>query len=225
MKGLFTVLILGSSVLGVGLLYRSYLNGNSLKIASKVFSLLGIEQSTETPYQERKRSKLERELSASTPTQSVRGKPSAEAECSLLVESDPSGAIVMIGGQEKGLTPLTHFVECKKAFDLTIKKEGFEAVSENLMARDRSSRLFRSLKKSVTGNLQFTLDQNATIEIKELGYSQYVQANETVTIPVKANRKIKVTFINEIFGIDKSEEFIVPEGNIVSKAIKLLPNK
>jgi hypothetical protein len=109
--------------------------------------------------------------------------------------------------------------------DVIIKKEGFEVVSENIVAREKTSRFFRALKKYASGSLQFTLDQNATIEIKEINFSQYVKANETITIPVRANRRIKVNFKNEIFGIDKSEDFLVPEGNIVSKAIKLNPGK
>jgi hypothetical protein len=146
-KGLFTLLILGSAVAGVVLLYRSYLNGNSLQVASNLFSLFGGGQAidSEAPVKEHKKTRLERGLSAATPTQTPA--KSGASECSLLVESDPSGAIVVIEGREKGLTPLTHFVECKKSMDVIIKKEGFEVVSENIVAREKTSRFFRALKK------------------------------------------------------------------------------
>jgi len=205
-RTLMSVSLLLGILSGTIYLYQLYLDDKTPKIISEVIKK--IEQA-------------QPDRSSATETVDEPSPIQVAADCTLFIESEPSAAVVFIGEVERGVTPTTLPLDCKKAFNITLKRDGFETQSENIFIKEPSGKMYRTLKKIPQGQLELTLTQSATIEIKEINFSIYAKANQPVSIDLRANRPFRVRFKNEILGIDTTQEFTVSEGSILRRAIRL----
>lgn len=202
--------LMGFLMGGIYLGYQFYLSGG-------LITLLSTEQ--------------EREITQSeppvAPVTEIRTNPQTQAQpglgqCVVEVSSDPSGSVVMLNGVAKDKTPTSISIDCKKSFDLALLKDGYEAISENIFANNRVTKVYKTLKKIPQGKLELQLSQNAKIYINGQ-FIKEIRANEPTEITLKAGKVQKVRFVNEIFNIDSEKEFVVQPDTLVKKTIKLEP--
>jgi hypothetical protein len=140
--------------------------------------------------------------------------------CSMRVSTEPSGVEVFIGNQKKGLTPTVVSGVCQESINLTLKKQGFESVSENIKLAPKVNELYKVLKKTPVGTLQIVVDQNAEIYID--GYQVgTVQANTPFEKTLRANRPYRVRLYNPALKMESTTEITIPEGSVYKQKIRL----
>jgi serine/threonine protein kinase len=201
---------MGFLVAGTYLVYQFVLNGG-------LMTFLTNEQEREITQAEQATPKTEipKPVAPAQPQVSV-------GQCVVEVGSDPSGSVIMINGVAKDKTPTSISIDCKKSFDIALLKDGYEAISENIFASNRVTKIYKTLKKIPQGKLELQLSQNAKIFINGL-FIKEIRANEPTEITLKAGKVQKVRFVNEIFNIDTEKEFVVQPDTLVKKTIKLEP--
>jgi hypothetical protein len=146
-------------------------------------------------------------------------KPTA-SDCEVEVDSDPVGAQVVVNGIVKGTTSTVFGTQCGRSIDLTLKLDGYESISENLVVKDRKKKLFKSLKKVPMGALELTLNRNAKVYVNG-DFVKEVRALEKLNLPLRAGIRYRVRFVNEIFGIDTTKEFFIEENQITRRTVEL----
>ena len=132
-------------------------------------------------------------------------------DCTLKVDSDPPAAKIFIEGQERGITSAVLFAPCQQSFDVTLRLEGYESVSQNIVLTDKETRILKTLKKIPTGKLTLIANRNVSIYL-EGNLVKEARQNEWVEFALRAGVKHKVRFVNPILGIDKTEEYFIEEG-------------
>lgn len=151
--------------------------------------------------------------------------PKSTIDCNLKVESDPASAIVVVGAEEKGTTPLNLPLECGANANITLKKEGYEPVSENVMVKKLNQSLFKQLKRIPVGTLVVSVSLNATVSIPEIKFERYVRLNERVDVTLPAGRKFKIRFLNPVYGLDMTQEVLLQPDERFEKHFRLNENK
>jgi hypothetical protein len=104
---------------------------------------------------------------------------------------------------------------------LTIRLDGYETVSENVMVKERMSKHYATLKRVPTGALELVLNRNAKVYI-DGKFVREVKAQEKLDIaPLRARQHYSLRFVNEIFGIDVTRDFFIQDNEVLRKSIQL----
>jgi hypothetical protein len=151
----------------------------------------------------------------------VSPKVGLDSNCALEVDSDPAGATVSVDGLQKGITSAIISSPCNRAINLTIRLEGYETVSENVMVKERMSKHYATLKRVPTGALELVLNRNAKVYI-DGKFVREVKSQEKLDIaPLRARQHYSLRFVNEIFGIDVTRDFFIQDNEVLRKNIQL----
>jgi serine/threonine protein kinase len=217
-KGLLVVVLFLAVVVTTGFLYHLVLNNQLFAFISMVTKRDLTQRVEPAETAAEATSPLPGKTPGSGETSAAAGSPAA-MDCSLDLNSDPAGAQIIIGKDPKGLTPNTVAVPCNQALNVTLKLDNYEVVSENLVMHDRVVKLYKTLKKIPMGTLELTLNQNAQISVDGDAFGQTVPANKPFPLSVRADRRVKVHFRNEVFGVDSYREFTVGTDQVIRESI------
>ena len=143
---------------------------------------------------------------------SVESPSSILSNCEIKFETDPPGAIVIIDGVEKLSTPGTVLVPCDTSFNYSLQLQDYETVAENIFVKPKAKPIFKSLKKIETGSLVILANRRAKV-YTETDFLGEIEPGRPFNIErLVANRKYRIKFVNEIFGIDETKIFEVKPG-------------
>ena len=148
---------------------------------------------------------------------------SAEGNCVLEVTTDPPGATLLINQEKRGVTGTTTYVRCGEPVDISLRLDGYEIISENRVFEDRgesASKIYRTLKRIPTGELELILNRNADIYINGQ-LARQANANTPVVIRLRGNREYTVRFVNEVLGIDVTRKFPIQTDSVTRQNINL----
>jgi serine/threonine protein kinase len=226
-KTFFSAVALMGLVFTVFYLYQIYLRGGVPRVIEKIVSLVSGKDEREPRFPSAEPKAAEN--AAPDPTapeedvasQTVPVNPPPITGCTLEIGSDPPGATVLVNDQEHGITPATVSVECQVALNLTLKKEGYEIISENRQLKLNSENVYKVLKKIPEGKLDLTLSQNAEVTIPDVKFSRSVRAGEKISVALRAKRRVRVFFKNKVLGIDTFRDFIVEENESIRQTVRL----
>ena len=141
-------------------------------------------------------------------------------DCSVRVESDPTGAKVLVNGEERGTTFTNIAVPCNQSINLTLRLDGYEGLSQNLMVQNKTERFVKTLKRVPTGTLELTLDRNATISVDGIVVGN-AEARKRFETQVRANQEHTIVFENQVLGLRKSMKVRVNPDEIARESVRL----
>lgn len=124
--------------------------------------------------------------------------------CEVTFETDPPGALLIIDGMEKLVTPGIALIPCNTSVNFSLQLPGFETQSEDIRIKPGLKPLFRALRKVETGNIVLVVNRRVRVlsDIKVFGETEPGQAFIIEGLPVK--NPVVLRLVNEVFGIDKS---------------------
>lgn len=216
MKMVGSMVALGVVVAMTFSFYRSYLNG---QVPGFLRGFLPARTTATTPTN----TKIPNPNKGTTTVDPEPGtndsRPSSE--CFLKVESDPASSTVWIGTSSKGTTPTIIALECGANYNVTIRKDGYEGVSENVFMRKSNQSMFKTLKSIPVGTLVFRVSLNATVTIDEIKFEKYVTLNDLVEVALPAGRRIRVKFSNPVYDVNSAQDVLVQENERLEKTFRL----
>jgi len=141
-------------------------------------------------------------------------------DCNLRVESVPAGARVFVNGEEAGVTLANLPLPCNQSINLTLKLDGYESMSENLMIQTRTEKVTKSLKKVPTGRLELTLNQNATVIVDgvEVGSAERGQKFEVL---LRANQEHRVVLENKVYNLRIERKYTLSPDTVKREVLSL----
>ncbi|MBI3294866.1 MAG: serine/threonine protein kinase [Deltaproteobacteria bacterium] len=159
------------------------------------------------------------------PTSTADEKAKNEDQCIMKVSTDPAGANVIIdagteGEAKKGVTPQTFVLPCGATKNITIEKEGFQNISENLVIKKRTDEKYYTLTKIPLGVVRLILSQNANVWVDGQEV-RYLPAGEAFDLTLHAGRRHKFLFKNEVLGINQEKEYEVVENETHTVSVQL----
>jgi len=145
---------------------------------------------------------------------------SLEDKCSLSIASDPPGATILVNKTVFGVAPRAISVKCKDSVNITLKREGYETLSANVLVDKKAQSFMKSLRRIPTGELEFVLDVNAKVIVdgEEVGLAI---ANKPFNFPVRTDIKHKVKFVNDVLGLEYAQEYTGQDGMKMTFPIKM----
>lgn len=141
--------------------------------------------------------------------------------CELRFETDPPGAVLLIDGVEKFVTPGTALVPCDSSINYSLQLKEYEILAENIFVKAKSKPIFKTLRKIETGSIQLVTNRRVKIfnETDFLGETEPGKPFVIERIPT--NRSVRLRFSNEVFGIDETRSFNVKAGVTTPYEVKL----
>lgn len=132
--------------------------------------------------------------------------------CELRFETDPPGAVLLIDGVEKFVTPGTALVPCDSSINYSLQLKEYEVLAENVFVKAKAKPIFKTLRKIETGSIQLVTNRRVKIfnETDFLGETEPGKPFLIEKIPT--NRSVRLRFLNEVFGIDETRAFTVKAG-------------
>ncbi len=132
-------------------------------------------------------------------------------DCTLNVQSQPPGAEVFEGGESRGFTPLILSGPCSRSINISLRKEGYETLSENVVIGSKVAEWFKSLKQIPIGRLALTLGFNAQVFINGEAVRD-AQARQLLEIPLRAKRTYTLKLVNPTLSIDVEAQVAIEDG-------------
>jgi serine/threonine protein kinase len=134
-----------------------------------------------------------------------------EDKCGITIASDPPGATIFINKTQYGVSPTVVAVKCKESINVTMKREGYESLSANIFVDKKDQNFMKSLHPIPMGELEFILDVNARVIVdgSEVGMAT---ANTAFNLRTRTDVKHKITFSNEVLGLENSQIYTAQEG-------------
>lgn len=196
-------------------MYKIYLDGDVPALIEKI-QLREPTQVVSSPTP----AKAPDEALAASSTPPVKKTAPAVGECLLEVDTDPRGADVLVGDQNVGFTPNTVTRPCGHSVNITLRLEGYETESQNIVFRNATGSLYTQLKKVPLGKLEVSANQNAEIFVNNESAGSVGQG-QRVEITLRAGRKYRVKLVNRIYGAEVSDEVSISEGSVTRKFFTL----
>lgn len=207
-SALMSFLLFAGALGGTIYLYQLYLNG---KVPQIIRMLSGRVPSAN-------RENITEVKDIPLPAEKTDRRPGGD--CTMRIDSDPSGAKIFVEGQERGITGTVLAGPCNQGLDITLRLDGYESVSQNVVLKEKQTKLFQTLRKIPTGTLEIVLNRNANVYI-EGNLVREVRAGEKVEIPLRARQKHNLRFVNPILGIDVQKEFFIEEDVVKREVMSL----
>jgi serine/threonine protein kinase len=158
------------------------------------------------------------------PTSTADEKARNSDQCVLDVDSDPRGAEIVVGNRGvRGNTPTTILVPCGTSTNITLQLKDHQVISENIFTKDRTLKIYKTLKKIPMGIIRLFLSQNANIYVNGQ-LQKYVSANEPFEISLRAKRGYHFQFKNDVLGINTARDLDAEEETVNEQKIRLEEN-
>lgn len=140
-------------------------------------------------------------------------------DCTLNLSTDPPGARVFVDGVDRGVST-TISAECGANINLEVRMDGFDSVSENVVLKSKNTKLTKVLKRVPSGTLELTLNRNAKVYIGDDFLGEIGQGFKFEKV-LRANRKYRLRFVNEVLGIDELREVEIKPDILLRKNVRL----
>jgi len=206
----FRILVFCMLVGGVAYLYRVYLGGVP---ADWMRVLAGI-KNVASPSPEIPETVIP-ETESQLP---VERKPGGD--CVLKVDTDPQGAKILIGGEERGTSSAQIPLPCNESINLTLRLDGYESITENLAMTNRTEKVVKSLRRIPSGTIEFTFNRNARVIVDGVFVGQ-ADANKKFEVSVRAGKDHSFVFENKIFNLRQERTIAVKPDTITRLKISL----
>ncbi len=141
-------------------------------------------------------------------------------DCTLEVRSQPSGALVREGKQDRGLTPMVLSGPCNRSVNIELIKDGYEYLSENVLISPKSIDWSRALKPIPTGHLVISLGFNASVFVNG-DHLRDARARLPLDLALRAHRTHKVRLVNPTLNLDVETSVQIDEGKNTPLSLSL----
>ncbi len=162
-----------------------------------------------------------------SPTQSAResepvldGSKIPVGECAIKVESDPPGADVFVGHENRGITPTTLTTVCGQPIILSLRLSGYEVLSENLTVRKQYDEFYRNMRRTPVGTLELMVDRNVEVYING-NLIGIADANQTFEHTLRASPSYDMKLVNKAFNLSAETTIQITEGKVSHYDIRL----
>ncbi len=156
-----------------------------------------------------------------TPTDPTPVRPGGD--CLLEVTTDPAGARVFVNDRDIGTSAATISGGCNSSARVRIEMSGFQTVNETVTFRGPVEKFYKTLKRTVAGELELTVSQNCQIYVDGKLFGD-ASANQIIKVPLGAGVPHRVRFVNKIFGIDTTREYTVDVDSVLQDSVRLEGN-
>lgn len=149
---------------------------------------------------------------------SVERKPGGD--CSLNVLSIPPGAEVFEGKISRGFTPVILSGPCRRSVNISLRKEGYEYLSENVVIGSKVADWNRTLRAIPMGRLALNLGFNADIFLNGEQVRE-ARARIPLEIPLRAKRVYKMRLVNKTLNVNVQVNVSIEEGRKTNFSLSL----